>query len=231
MQPLRSILSKIFPPSRTTVQAKWDESFTNRKRIPPRRGRKSLDACDRAMKTGWIPSQSRVLDLGCGEGMLAIRMAEVGQCIVHGVDISGKAIEIAHESRSKLHPSLQKLLTFGVLDVLSSEPIEATLHADFDVVLDVGCFHNFKKVKERRLVAEKMHKVLRPGGKWMLVVKAFRDNKSDRSAETQWRIEMIEAACAGLFSLSHFDEADLKGPHMTSEMPGLAFYLQKTPLL
>lgn len=117
------------------------------------------------MKTGWIPSQSRVLDLGCGEGMLAIR----------------------------------------------------------DVVLEVSCFHNFKKVKERRLVAEKMHKVLRPGGKWMLVVKAFRDNKSDRSAETQWRIEMIEAACAGLFSLSHFDEADLKGPHMTSEMPGLAF--------
>lgn len=79
-------------------------------------GRDFLKACsnlDRMMvRQGKIDRNSRVLDLGCGNGTTAIWLAEYQGCHVTGVDLSEVRINNAEEARGEQPPELRDRLAF-----------------------------------------------------------------------------------------------------------------------
>ena len=79
-------------------------------------GKDFLKGCanlDRIMiRQGRIGRDSRVLDLGCGNGTTAIWLAQSQGCRVTGVDLSEVRVSNAVKARAGQSPDLQSLLSF-----------------------------------------------------------------------------------------------------------------------
>ena len=78
-------------------------------------------------------SPGRALDLGCGTGTNVITLAQHGWQVV-GVDYVKRAIHSAKRKADQAGVSAE----FVVSDVTRLEEV----HGDFDLVLDIGCFHS-----------------------------------------------------------------------------------------
>lgn len=72
----------------------------------------------------------RVLDLGCGTGLLCVKLAQAGAARVEGWDISGEAIAIAHDLAAQA--GVADRCTFRQVD-LDSEPLPPT-----DITVGLG---------------------------------------------------------------------------------------------
>jgi ubiquinone/menaquinone biosynthesis C-methylase UbiE len=108
----------------------------------------------------------RALDVGCGTGFLALRLAELGH-IVTGVDLSGEMIE---QARSKAEQAALEI-EFRVRDAADLDsPDEA-----YDLVVARHVIWNLPDPE--RAVAEWL-RVLRPGGRLLLVEGKWADNEA-----------------------------------------------------
>ncbi len=88
--------------------------------------------------------RGRALDVGCGTGTNVVYLAEHGFNVT-GIDFVPRAIEKARKRARAAGVQVE----LRVADVL--EPTE--LGAPFDLVLDIGCFHNFDSVGRARYAA------------------------------------------------------------------------------
>lgn len=75
-----------------------------------------------------------VLDIGCGQGTQAVRLARAG-CTVTGIDLSDQLLGTARASAAAESPSVQARLRFDTGDLLD---LTATLKGTFDVVCAHG---------------------------------------------------------------------------------------------
>ena len=102
-----------------------------------------------------IPSGGRVLDVGCGRGMLLKRLADQG-CEVHGTELH-EAAALGADPRINLHicPSL-----------------EAAEFEDekFDAIV---IWHVLEHLPDPRKAVKEMQRILRPGGKLFVAVPNF----------------------------------------------------------
>jgi cyclopropane fatty-acyl-phospholipid synthase-like methyltransferase len=204
----------------------WDHRFSATTAVPPWRGRTSLDVHERALDSGWIASHSDILDVGSGEGTLTLRLAERTNGRIHGIDISNLAIDLAQKGAQLANFSHR--LTYEVVDLFDSEGFIKKNRSRFDLAVDVGCFHNFKKEKDEIFITKLMAEVLKPNGKWLLAMRAFRDDsKTSRREEEQQLTDHLRAVTAELFHLEQVQKCDLTGPNSPKEMPGLAFFFVK----
>ncbi|MGB1076334.1 MAG: SAM-dependent methyltransferase [Flavobacteriales bacterium] len=212
-----------------TRKKKWDSSFRNLKKIPPWRGREQLDVLERALDEGWIPQNGKLVDIGCGNGTLTLRLAQRTSCSVLGIDISTVALDQARALASKHAPDVKARLSYQDVDILHSTTFSKAYRHVFGVATDVGCFHNFEAESQQRFIAERIHEMLTANGKWLLVKRAFRgDNEEDYPMEQERMTEGIKHVTAGLFNLKRVEPCDLTGPNAQQKMPGLAFYLEKS---
>jgi 27-O-demethylrifamycin SV methyltransferase len=103
--------------------------------------------------------ETEVLDVGCGTGHPAFRLAERAGCRITGISISGRGIQIAEEaSRRK---GLADRVAFHRRDALDNGFPDAS----FDVAWVMESSHLMPD--KERLCAE-CHRVLRPGGTMVL---------------------------------------------------------------
>jgi SAM-dependent methyltransferase len=101
----------------------------------------------------------RVLELGCGNGRNAVRLAGLG-CAVDAVDFSAQAVEWAH-MRARTAGAAVTLQCCSIFD--------ATLADDgYDLVYDSGCFHHLPPHRRADYV-DLVHRALKPGGSYGLV--------------------------------------------------------------
>lgn len=98
-----------------------------------------------------VPSGLRVLDVGCGVGILLNRLKTEKKCEVFGVDISSKAIEI--------------LATLGIPGKVSQLPELPMDSHSFDVVIATEVIEHLHDPKE---TVNQMVRILRPGGTLIL---------------------------------------------------------------
>ena len=110
-----------------------------------------------------IRAGARVLDIGCGTGELARRLARRG-CHVVGLDLCEPML---HQVRPKLNGEGARVR----LAVGDSEHLPFA-SGTFDAVTCANSFHHYP---DQRAVVREMFRVLRRGGR-LLVVDGFRDN-------------------------------------------------------
>lgn len=124
-------------------------------------GRNFLAACanlDRVMvEKGHIDSNSRVLDLGCGNGATAIALSAREGCHVTGIDLSGVRIANAQAARESQSPESQQMLSFQKASATELPfPDGSFTHVWSQAVI----YH----VPDKRTVLKEVHRVLAPGG-------------------------------------------------------------------
>ncbi|XP_005095939.1 EEF1A lysine methyltransferase 2 [Aplysia californica] len=125
----------------------------------------------------WLTKQeevlvsSRILDLGCGNGMLLLALREEGYENLVGVDYSEGAIQLAKQVAEK--EELQGV-EFQVCDILASTAVEGLCAGGkFDVCLDKGtydaiCLLRPEVTTDRDMYRQHVHAALRPGGLLLL---------------------------------------------------------------
>jgi cyclopropane fatty-acyl-phospholipid synthase-like methyltransferase len=113
------------------------------------------------LMASWAPlgPDTGVIDVGCGIGHPAFRLAERTGCRVTGITISGRGVELGREAA--LHRGLGDRVTFHQRDALDNGFPDAS----FDVAWVLESSHLMRD--KERLVAE-THRVLRPGGTFVL---------------------------------------------------------------
>ena len=88
-----------------------------------------LTALEKAVRGG-----EKVLDLGCGSGILSIAALKLGAASALAVDIDDKCLDIAHENAA-MNGIGRDTYTVKVGDILSDEALRAEIGGDYDVVL------------------------------------------------------------------------------------------------
>lgn len=96
----------------------------------------------------------RALDVGCGSGTNAITLAQRGWQVV-GVDLAASAISIARTKARKAKVKAQFLVANVSRLANVGEP--------FNLLLDIGCFHNLTEIERIRFV-KNLDNLLTPGG-------------------------------------------------------------------
>jgi 2-polyprenyl-3-methyl-5-hydroxy-6-metoxy-1,4-benzoquinol methylase len=99
----------------------------------------------------------RVLDVGCGEGLLTVELADRAGCVV-GLDVDEPIIEVARRDASA--PNVEYLV--GDLLTAELEP------GSFDAVVSVAALHHMATVP----ALERMAGLVRPGGRVVVVALA-----------------------------------------------------------
>jgi len=113
----------------------------------------SIDATV-AMIHDQIRSTSRILDLGCGPGLYAKRLAQRGHQVT-GIDFAPCAIEYA-----QAQPDTRRYrIKYVCDDYLASDFCDG-----FDAVLMIFCDFGALVPKARSILMKKIHKALKPGG-------------------------------------------------------------------
>lgn len=110
-----------------------------------------------------MKKDDKIIDLGCGNGMLLVDLAENGFKNLVGVDYSQKAINLAN---SVLKDSKVDCVKLQVCDILDETNL---LSNDFKLAHDKGTYDAIslhpENPKENRLkYIKNIHKILLPGG-------------------------------------------------------------------
>jgi ubiquinone/menaquinone biosynthesis C-methylase UbiE len=122
-------------------------------------GRKHEAFRQRVIELAGLRGDERVLDAGCGTGLTTLRIAaRHPDCVVHGLDLSPKMIEVARGDAEKQGLAVD-LRVGSIADLPYPD-------ADLDVVLTNIMFHHLDLEEKRQAVAE-IARVLKPGGRYV----------------------------------------------------------------
>ncbi len=129
------------------------------------------------LSSGVLKPVDRVLDLGCGPGLYALRLAAKGLKVT-GIDISESSIEYAIKQAAANNLNITyRCMNFFHIDY----------NAEFDVALQIyGEVGTFSDAKRDELFA-KIHQVLRPGGTFVFDVTSPTPKTQEKQPNT-WRI-------------------------------------------
>jgi len=117
-----------------------------------------------------IPEGSKILDLGCGPGLYAIRLSEAGYDVT-GMDFSRRSIAYAKEHDTKSKYIYQNYLEMDYTEV-------------FDAITLIFCDYAALIPEERKTLLSKIHRALKPNGLFIFDVFAERTHtgKCDRTS-------------------------------------------------
>ncbi|BHF62075.1 Methyltransferase-like protein 10 [Sparganum proliferum] len=136
-----------FEPSELGTKAHWDSHYEKELQNFDEAGDIG-DICEKRvlkyLSDVGIPSESRILDVGSGNGHLAIELAKRGFERVVGIDYSENAIALSNKLLTE-EPALPGRVDFKCVDVLSTDSVTSNLLTEaegdlFDVVIDKGTF-------------------------------------------------------------------------------------------
>lgn len=110
-------------------------------------------------------AKGRALEIGCGTGTNALWLGEQGFEVV-ALDLAPLAIERARAKAAAASKAAAERCSFAAHDFLADELPQGT----FQVIFDRGCFHVFEEPKAQSSFAERVGKLLAPGGLWLSLI-------------------------------------------------------------
>ncbi|MHA2029614.1 MAG: corrinoid protein-associated methyltransferase CpaM [Candidatus Kariarchaeaceae archaeon] len=123
-------------------------------------GDKIYSAFDRIISK--IKMDDKVLDIGCGTGILPIMMAKKG-AIVKGIDINPDMLEIAQTRISE-----QQLSDSILLEEKGVAELDSEIDGSYDLVTTTLCFSELEDY-EIKYSLNQIHRILKPKGTFILV--------------------------------------------------------------
>jgi S-adenosylmethionine-dependent methyltransferase len=107
----------------------------------------------------YLPSKSRILDIGGGPGRYSIWLAQQGHPVVLA-DLSPELLRIAREkiTEARVNECIEEIAEADACD------LSHWSEDNFDAVLCLGPFYHLPKVADRRKATGEIVRVLRPGG-------------------------------------------------------------------
>lgn len=114
---------------------------------------------DLVVKSSSVKKDQKVLDIGCGTGLLSLKFLDNEDCFITAIDSSPEMLSIFRDKIRKL--SLSDRIVYKLQDA-------ASLHFkrnSFDVVASTVTLHH---LKNKYPTIKKVHNVLKPGGRFVL---------------------------------------------------------------
>ena len=136
--------------------------------------------------TSFLTGQSSILDLGCGPGLYAERLAQLGHKVT-GVDFSRRSIEYAKKS------SAEKGLN---ISYVYQSYLEMDYVEKFDLVMLVYCDFGALTNADRDVLLGKVVTALKPGGTFVFDV-FTEEFKNDIELKKDWEISDDDFWAAG----------------------------------
>lgn len=200
------------------TQSRWEARYRDNplEQLPWEEGQPSAELV--ALIESGIVEKGPALDICCGSGNNALYLAQEG-FTCYGIDISPTAVGYAR----------QKVAAEGLSCEVTTGNAVRLPYADetFTLVFDRGCFHSLSP-KDRKPFINGIQRVLRRGGKYLLLCFSSRDHTGGppyafspedirRYFSGQFKIHAIRetprgAAGAGRFFLSVLMEKPVRGP-------------------
>ncbi|GBD96179.1 demethylrebeccamycin-D-glucose O-methyltransferase [bacterium BMS3Abin06] len=111
------------------------------------------------VKLSNVKKNQKVLDVGCGTGLLSLKFLEKADCFITGIDSSLEMLSLFIEKINKLSLSdriVYKLEDAGSLNFKKNS---------FDIVASTVTLHH---LKNKYSTIKKIHNILKPGGRFVL---------------------------------------------------------------
>ena len=111
------------------------------------------------VKLSNVKDGQKVLDVGCGTGLLSLKFLEKADCLITGIDSSSDMLSLFSDKITKLGLSDRVVYKLEDAAALDFEP------DSFDVVASTVALHH---LKDKYPAIEKIHDVLKPEGRFVL---------------------------------------------------------------
>lgn len=112
-----------------------------------------------AVKNSKIKCGDKVLDIGCGTGLLSLKLLQAADCIIYGIDNSKEMLKIFQKKIDKL--GLNGKITCEFMDV----GLLNFKNNTFDTAVSSVVLHH---IKNKLGVLKKIYRVLKPGGTFII---------------------------------------------------------------
>ncbi|MBT3267743.1 class I SAM-dependent methyltransferase [Candidatus Poribacteria bacterium] len=169
-------------------QIPWDDPDFGRRMLREHLSQEHDAASRRAERidasVSWIDSEmmdaqpGRILDLGCGPGLYASRLARLGHDVV-GVDFSPVSLGYARETAARESLSCE---------YIKGDLREADYGAGFDLVMQIYGEINVFRPDDARRILSKAHGALRPGGRLLVELQRAEGVERNARAGNSWTL-------------------------------------------
>jgi len=137
-----------------------------------------IDSTSNWIAKNFLSHKSNILDLGCGPGLYAKKLAVLGHHVV-GIDFSKCSIEYATKDAKDNNLSIQYLY---------QDYLDIKYENEFDLIILIYCDFGVLNDKERNCLLTKVHKALRPNG--LFIFDVFNEKyPGTKKHDNSWAIE------------------------------------------
>lgn len=199
----------------------WEENWSNAEFDPHWAGRGVALEVIQAITEGWLPNTGSVLDIGCGDGLMASWFAEQNYQ-VSAFDLSHSAIDLAKKNAA----NLKTPPNFFALDIC----LEAIPAGPYDIVVDRGCLHQIPGLGVKDYVKH-LAEAVSNDARFILICAAYRNgNPIGDPAEKKRHVDWVKKTFANEFNLIRTTDTYLdkwNGERAGFEQGGIAFWLER----
>ncbi len=114
---------------------------------------------NRAVELSNVKNGEKVLDIGCGTGLLSLKFLEKADCSITGIDSSQEMLSLFSSKIKQLNLTDRVTLKLEDASALDFKP------NTFDIAASTVALHH---LKNKQPTINKIHNILKPGGRFVL---------------------------------------------------------------